>query len=293
MQDLDVAVARAQRRRRQDRAHRAAPPRRCRGTLRRRPGRAPTSAGVPRAIAWPKFSTTTRVAGGAHQRHVVLDQQHARCRSRAIARIVSTSRAGLRRVHAGRGLVEHHHRRCRRPARARSPAGAGRRTAARWRCAARSTCAIPARSSSARASSSVEPAGARERAGGEVRAHVERAEQADVLVGARDAGARDAVRRQPVEARAVERDRARRQRREAGRRVDQRRLAGAVGADQAQHAARLDRQRDAAQRVDAAVANADVLEDAGVRPLRPDADRAAAPERGKAAGREQDHRRAG
>ncbi len=47
----------------------------------------------------------------------------------------------------------------------------------------------------------------RVRAGGEVRAHVERAEEADVLVRARDAGASDAVCREPVEALGPERDR--------------------------------------------------------------------------------------
>ena len=53
-----------------------------------------------------------------------------------------------------------------------------------------------------------EGAGLRECARGEIGAHVEGAEQTNVLIRARDPGARHAVRRQSVDAPLAERDRA-------------------------------------------------------------------------------------
>jgi hypothetical protein len=95
---------------------------------------------------------------------------------------------------------------------------------------------------------------------GKVPAHVQRAEETNVLVGARDARARDTIRRQPVDAFPVQGDRAAGKRRQAGGRVHERRLAGAVGADESEHAAGLHLERDPLQRVDAAVADADVVQ---------------------------------
>ena len=170
--------------------------------------------------------------------------------------------AGFGRVHAGRRLVEHQDRRLRgERARDLEPALIAvrqRPTRARRGRAARCRRA-PAR----RARGVIDSRPGRAiRAGGEVRAHVERVRRGGCsdrcarsrrarcgAAAGRRAGAYPSAMVPPLE------------RRDAGRRVDERRLPGAVGTDEPERRARIDRERDGVQRLDAAVAHPDALED--------------------------------
>src|SRR5690606_21384117 len=90
--------------------------------------------------------------------------------------------------------------------------------------------------------------------------HAHALEQGDVLEGARHAAPGDLVRADADEGLALERDRAFLRGIEAGDRVDQRRLAGAVGPDEAVDLALLDAHRDIRQRLHAAEASTDVFQ---------------------------------
>ena len=85
-------------------------------------------------------------------------------------------------------------------------------------------------------------------------------EQLDVLERAGDAEAGDLVRRAPAEVDAVELDRSRRRRVEPADEVEDRRLAGAVRADQREHLAARDVEGHAVDGADAAEADAEVLD---------------------------------
>src|SRR6185436_11780158 len=82
-------------------------------------------------------------------------------------------------------------------------------------------------------------------------------EETDVLEGARDACRGDLVRLQAVERAAVEDESAFVGRIDTGEDIEERGLAGAIRADQAEHLARRDRKGNIAQRLDAAEALAD------------------------------------
>ncbi len=85
-------------------------------------------------------------------------------------------------------------------------------------------------------------------------AHRHGAEQAEILEGAADAERGDAVARRLEQRAPLEADRAAVEAIEPGQAVEQRRLAGAVGPDQAEDLAGRDVERDAVERDDAAEA---------------------------------------
>ena len=201
--------------------------------------------------------------------------------SSRMRRISFAERQALGGIHAGRRLVEREQLAARWRARARSRAGAGRRRAGcrrrRWRARGcrRSRAARATRFSMSLSSCRVRLVAQHRADHARTRAHVapdhhvlERrqiGEQADVLEGARDAGGGDLVRLEPGERAAVERERARVGRVDPGQHVEQRRLAGAVRADQAVDLARRDGERHLVQRLHAAEALADAARPEGAR----------------------------
>src|SRR5262249_49355900 len=88
--------------------------------------------------------------------------------------------------------------------------------------------------------------------------HRHGAEEREVLERAADSDRRHAVRRQAEDAPALEQNVALARRIEAAEAVEERGLAGAVRADQAEELATTDRERHAIERHDAAEAHADV-----------------------------------
>src|SRR6185503_10704332 len=206
------------------------------------------------------------VADVHHQPHVVLDEQH---RHAIVAHAADqlAERDALRRIHAGRGLVE------------REQLGLGGQRAGNFQ-----TALVAVRQAAGRmvrfaadahvveqlqrpalnllflrqgalvAEDRAEHAGSRTRVAADH--HVfERGkihEQADVLEGAADAGGRDLVRLQAGETAVVEPEVTAIGRIDAGENIEQRGLAGTVGTDQAVDLALADGEGDIIQRLHAA-----------------------------------------
>jgi hypothetical protein len=94
----------------------------------------------------------------------------------------------------------------------------------------------------------------------DVVAHAHRAKEREVLKGAADAERRDAVRRRLEERPALERDPPVAERVEARQAIEERRLAGAVRADEADDVAARDRERHPVEGDDAAETDRHVLD---------------------------------
>ena len=94
----------------------------------------------------------------------------------------------------------------------------------------------------------------------QVLAHRHRREEAPAFGNDRDAGGAEAMRRQPRDVRAVEADAPGAGALDAAERVDQRRLAGAVRADDREQLAGLQPQRDAPERRRGAVPDLEAVD---------------------------------
>ncbi len=174
--------------------------------------------------------------------HVLLDQQDGEARP-APARASSAAPRHQARRKADRGLVEQQHARARRAARGRSPASAARRPTAR----SPRGCGVPAGAGTGRRPPRrvAAPPGCPRRGagGGEIVVHRHAAEDPRRPPAPARAPRDARVRRQRADVLAVQQHAARdvgRAARPAGDRVDQRRLARAVGADDADQLARRD-----------------------------------------------------
>ena len=213
----------------------------------------------------PKSSTIDVVADAEDEPHVVVDEEHRGAASRRSGAGASPRRLALGGVEPCGRLVEAERLGSRRARAPRRPACAGPGSVDSGGPSARSS--MPRRASAAPTAGSTSRSAAGELADrpesegrpavtARFSATVELVEQVGGLPGPRKPRAGALVRRHAGQVAAVQLDGSARAR-ETGDRVDERRLAGAVGTDQAHELPALDLEVDIDQRAHAAVVDAD------------------------------------